>query len=370
LISPEEFLYYSRQTALQDVGIQGQKKLKSARVVCIGAGGLGCPALQYLAAMGVGNILIVDEDTVDFSNIHRQVLYTVHDIGQKKAVVAQKKLRSINPNILVETKTVMLSAENAESILSDATIVLDCSDNFATRYLVNDSCFSLSIPYVYAAISNFQGNISVFCTKNGPCYRCLFPDPPPPGTVKNCAEAGVMGVLPGMLGVMQANEAMKWILGIGDVLVSKFLTVNALSMDIKKFTFQRSLHCKLCSSEMRVEKSAPSIQLCTNALTGSENTVNVEQFADLLSKDDVSVIDVREPHEYDYFHMDAELIPFSDIENAYLEKLNSKKVIVICHSGVRSQKAVDIIRSKVSNAEVYSLRGGLLAWVRYQIVSF
>lgn len=367
LVSPEEFLYYSKQVSLQDIGIHGQQKLNAARVVCIGAGGLGCPALQYLAAMGIGNILIVDGDRVDYSNLHRQILYTPDDIGLNKATIAKKRLLAINPNIKIETIISMLTIDNAESIISAADIVIDCSDNFATRYLVNDVCRMLSTPYVYAAITEFDGSISVFCTEDGPCYRCLFPEPPASGSVKNCAEAGVVGVLPGLLGVMQANEVMKWILGMGNLLIGRYLTISALDMIVKTYSFKQSSYCQLCASD---SISVKSLQLVPHDICKSEiapeESMSVEQFSGVFDQDNIYLIDVREPHEYAYFHVNAHLIPLGLLKDNLINIPKDKTIIVICHSGFRSQKAASMLREHLKINNIYSLQGGMLAWARYK----
>jgi molybdopterin/thiamine biosynthesis adenylyltransferase/rhodanese-related sulfurtransferase len=357
-LSPAETNRYSRHLLLPEIGPEGQQKLKAARVLVIGCGGLGCPVLQYLAAAGVGTLGLLDYDTVDDSNLQRQVLYTTADVGQPKAVLAAEKLRAQNPFIALQTHQVLLSAENALRLFADYDIVVDCSDNFATRYLVNDACVLLGKPLVFGAIFKFEGQVSVFNYQNGPTYRCLYPEPPAPGDAPNCATIGVLGVLPGLVGTMQANEALKIILEIGEVLSGRLLLVDALSMRFQSIRFRA-----LPANQQLAGLSPDYAAFCGEAPLEAAPARAPEITADELKEwqqqgQPLLLLDVRELHEHARRSIGGQLVPLGQLPNALAELRRDAPVVVHCASGVRSQKAALLLLAN-GFAEVYSLRNGL-----------
>ena len=356
--SAAETSRYSRHLLLPEIGLQGQQKLKAARVLVVGCGGLGCPVLQYLAAAGVGTLGLLDFDTVDDSNLQRQVLFATADVGRPKAVVATEKLRAQNPFICLQTHQVLLSADNALSLFADYEVVIDCSDNFATRYLVNDACVVLNKPLVFGAIFKFEGQVSVFNYQNGPTYRCLHPVPPAPGDAPNCAEIGVLGVLPGLIGTMQAIETLKIILGIGEVLSGRLLLVDALSMRFQTIRF------RAIAANQQLASLAPDYAAFCGVVPLEAVMVSVPE----ISADDLKawrqsgrpllLLDVREPHEYARRSIGGQLVPLGQLEVELSGLPVGVPVVVHCASGVRSQQAARRLLA-YGFTEVYSLRNGL-----------
>lgn len=353
----EELNRYSRHILLPEIGRKGQEKLKAAKILVIGAGGLGCPALLYLTAAGVGTIGIIDPDVVGNSNLQRQVLYRKEDIGKFKVICAKQHLLALNPHINIEVFEERLMATNALAIIKGFDIVVDGSDNFATRYLVNDACILLKKPFVYGAIHHFSGQISVFNYKNGPTYRCLFPEPPPPDEVPSCSEAGVLGVLPGIIGSFQASEAIKIICEIGEVSSGKLLLMDALTLTFDKISIKKD------DSSTPIKELIDYEEFCK----GSKNQVaikelSIEAFQEMpKSNDDFQLIDVRNPSEYELENINGFLLPLNQIKSRANEIDKKKIVVVHCQSGGRSKKAVEILTKDYGFNNVYNLTGGLNA---------
>ena len=357
-LSAAETSRYSRHLLLPEIGPAGQQRLKAARVLVVGCGGLGCPVLQYLAAAGVGTLGLLDFDAVDDSNLQRQVLYATADVGRPKAVVATEKLRAQNPFISLQTHQVLLSAANALALFAGYDLVVDCSDNFATRYLVSDACVVLGKPLVFGAIFKFEGQVAVFNYQNGPTYRCLHPVPPAPGDAPNCAEIGVLGVLPGLIGTMQATEALKIILEIGEVLSGRLLLVDALSMRFQAIRFRA-----VAANQQRTELAADYAAFCGEAPLETAPARAPEISADelkawLQSGRPVQLLDVREPHEHARRSIGGQLLPLGQLVARLAELQPGRPVVVHCASGVRSQQAARLLLAN-GFAEVYSLRNGL-----------
>ena len=372
VLNPEEIQRYSRHLILPEVGMEGQKKLKASRVLCIGAGGLGSPATMYLAAAGVGTIGIVDFDTVDYSNLQRQILHGTPDVGRPKLQSAKDRLRALNPGVNVETYDTALSSKNALDIFKGYDVVVDGTDNFPTRYLVNDACVLLGIPNAYGSIFRFEGQASVFGTKEGPCYRCLYPEPPPPGLVPSCAEGGVLGVLPGVIGVIQATEAIKLVTGIGEPLIGRFLIYDALKMRFRELKLKKDPECPVCGPNPTVTKLIDYEQFCgvrpePAQTTGA--TVNEWEITpvDLKKKLDAGetpfILDVREPNEYQINRIaGSTLIPLGELPRRYQELPKDREIVTQCKMGGRSAKAQDFLKS-VGFTNVKNLRGGILVWI-------
>jgi molybdopterin/thiamine biosynthesis adenylyltransferase/rhodanese-related sulfurtransferase len=373
-LTNDEVKRYSRHLIMPEVGVDGQRKLKAAKVLCIGAGGLGSPAALYLAAAGVGRLGIVDFDNVDVSNLQRQILHSTPDIGRPKLVSAKEKLHALNPEIQIDTYETALSSENALQLFEPYDIVVDGTDNFPTRYLVNDACVLLGKPNAYGSIFRFEGQASVFATKQGPCYRCLYPEPPPPGLVPSCAEGGVLGVLPGMIGVIQATEAIKLILGVGEPLIGRFLIYDALRMRFRELKLKKDPECPVCGTHPTVTKLIDYEQFCGVApaapeqsamsQTSSAGELTALELKQRLDRGDkVRIIDVREPNEYQINRIPgSELIPLGDIPKRYAELDPNEEIVVQCKMGGRSAKAADFLRS-VGFKRVLNLKGGILDWV-------
>jgi adenylyltransferase/sulfurtransferase len=362
--SGSELARYSRHLIMPEVGLEGQKALKAASVLIIGAGGLGTPSAMYLAAAGVGRIGIVDFDVIEKSNLHRQVLYSEQDVGKSKADVARERLLQINPNISVEVHKVHLDSSNALSILKDYHVIVDGTDNFPTRYLVNDACVLLGKPNVYASIFRFEGQASVFYAKEGPCYRCLYPEPPPPGLVPSCAEGGVLGVLPGIMGSIQAAEAIDLILGNGTPLIGRLLLFNALDMKFKELRLRKNPECSICSANPTVKELIDYEAFCgvTEELEpGLE--VSVRALKQVLDdKRGIVLLDVREPFEYDIGHIEgSKFIPLGQLTQRVNELDTADEIVVYCHTGVRSAQAAKFLQG-LGFKKVKSLRGGIRAW--------
>ncbi len=370
-LSNEEILRYSRHLIMPEVGMEGQLKLKAARVLCIGAGGLGSPLALYLAAAGVGTLGIVDFDVVDYTNLQRQIIHSTADVGRKKLDSAAEKLKAINPFLNLRTFETRLSSENALEIFQEFDIIADGTDNFPTRYLVNDACVLTGKPNVYGSIFRFEGQASVFATEKGPCYRCLYPEPPPPGLVPSCAEGGVLGILPGLVGVMQATEVIKLILGKGEPLIGRLLLIDALGMKFRELKLRKNPDCPACGKHPTITKLIDYDEFC--GIRGEEKSkekavattipeIQVEELKRRLDAgDDVFVLDVREPHEYQICNIGGYLIPLGDLPKRVNELDSSREIVAHCRSGVRSAKAVDFLR-QAGFRKVHNLAGGILAW--------
>ncbi|MBF9239106.1 molybdopterin-synthase adenylyltransferase MoeB [Hymenobacter sp. BT683] len=357
-LSAAETNRYSRHLLLPEIGLVGQQKLKAARVLVVGCGGLGCPVLQYLAAAGVGTLGLLDFDTVDDSNLQRQVLYATTDVGRPKAVVAAEKLHAQNPFIELRTHQVHLTAANALELFADYDLVVDCSDNFATRYLVNDACVILGKPLVFGAIFKFEGQVSVFNYQNGPTYRCLHPTPPAPGEAPSCAEIGVLGVLPGLVGTLQATEALKIILGIGEVLSGRLLLVDALGMRFQPIRFRA-----VTANQQFTALAADYAAFCGETPSADGAAQAPEISAEELktwqhSGRPLQLLDVREPHEYAQYHIGGRLIPLGELPDNLAKIRVDVPVVVHCASGRRSQQAAALLLAH-GCVTVYSLRNGL-----------
>ena len=366
-LSNEEVLRYSRHLIMPEVGMEGQQKLKAARVLCIGTGGLGSPLALYLSAAGVGTIGLVDFDVVDFTNLQRQVIHFTSDVGRPKLESAREKIASINPYVNVKTFDTRLTSQNALEIFSDFDIIVDGTDNFPTRFLVNDACVFTGKPNVYGSIFRFEGQASVFAAKDGPCYRCLYPEPPPPGLVPSCAEGGVLGILPGLVGLIQATEAIKLILGSGQPLIGRLLLVDALGMKFRELKLRKNPDCVVCGTHPTVTKLIDYEEFC--GLRGQEKPVNtgvpeisVEELKQRLdAKEDLFILDVREPHEYNICNLNGTLIPLNDLPRRVHELDPSKEMVVHCRSGARSARAVGFLQ-QAGFTKAKNLAGGILAW--------
>src|SRR5262249_3586457 len=367
-LNKDEILRYSRHLIMPEVGMEGQQKLKAARVLCIGTGGLGSPLALYLAAAGVGTLGLVDFDVVDFTNLQRQVIHFSSDVGRPKLESAKEKIAAINPYVNVKTFETRLTSENALQIFADFDIIVDGTDNFPTRFLVNDACVFTGKPNVYGSIFRFEGQASVFATKEGPCYRCLYPEPPPPGLVPSCAEGGVLGILPGLVGLIQATEAIKLILGKGEPLIGRLLLVDALGMRFRELRLRKNPDCVVCGNHPTVTKLIDYEEFC--GLRGQEQPVantgvpeiSVEELKKHLdAKEDVFILDVREPHEYQICNLNGYLVPLNDLPKRVHELDPSKDMVVHCRSGGRSARAVEFLQ-KAGYTKAKNLAGGILAW--------
>jgi adenylyltransferase/sulfurtransferase len=372
-LSAEEIKRYSRHLIMPEMGIDGQRRLKAASVLCIGAGGLGSPAAMYLAAAGIGRLGIVDFDVVDYSNLQRQLLHTTNDVGRTKLASARDKVNALNPHVQVETYEVALSSENALELFSKYDVILDGTDNFPTRYLVNDACVLTGKPNAYGSIFRFEGQASVFATKDGPCYRCLYPEPPPPGLVPSCAEGGVLGVLPGIIGVIQATEAIKVILGIGEPLIGRFMIYDALKMRFRELKLRKDPECPVCGTNPTVTKLIDYEQFCgmrpepqtqtTGATVNEWEITPVELKKKLDAGETPFILDVREPNEYQINKITGStLIPLGELPRRYQELPRDREIITQCKMGGRSAKAQDFLKS-VGFSNVKNLRGGILEWI-------
>jgi len=368
-LTNDEIARFSRHLILPEVGMQGQTKLKNAKVAMIGAGGLGAPLGLYLAAAGVGRIGLVDFDVVDVSNLQRQVIHGTSDIGRKKLDSAADRMKEINPNIRIDKFDTGLSSENAFDILRDYDIVVDGTDNFPTRYLVNDACVLLKKPNVYGSIFRFEGQATVFAYEDGPCYRCLYPEPPPPGLVPSCAEGGVLGILPGIIGVIQATEAVKLILGIGDTLKGRLLLYDALGMKFRELKLRRDKDCPVCGDHPTVTKLIDYQQFCgikpmSNQPAPADSAViDALELKQKIDRGDKFVLlDVREPHEYQIARIPGSiLIPLGDLPKRLNELDKNADIVAQCKSGGRSQKAMDLLKQN-GFQHVRNMTGGITAW--------
>jgi adenylyltransferase/sulfurtransferase len=365
-LSREEIRRYGRHLILPEVGLEGQMKLKAASVLLVGAGGLGSPLALYLAAAGIGRIGIVDFDVVDESNLQRQVLHSTTDVGRPKLDSARDRIHSINPNVEVELFNTHLNSANALGILGGFDLVADGTDNFPTRYLVNDACVLLKKLNVYGSIFRFEGQVSVFSAPGGPCYRCLYADPPPPGLVPSCAEGGVLGVLPGIIGTIQAAETVKLILGIGEPLIGRLLLFDALTMKTRELKLRRNPDCAICGDHASITELIDYELFCGIApAAGPEDDENAISAAALKAKLDrgesVFLLDVREPREYEIANLGGHLIPLNDLPRRVHELDSSQDTVVYCHSGIRSGQAVQFLK-QLGFRKVKNLLGGIEAW--------
>ncbi|HEY1984830.1 MAG TPA: molybdopterin-synthase adenylyltransferase MoeB [Terracidiphilus sp.] len=369
-LTTDDLSRYSRHLILPEVGMEGQRKLKAAKVLCVGTGGLGSPLAFYLAAAGIGTLGLVDFDVVDASNLQRQIIHSTKDIGRKKLDSAEEKLTALNPALKVVKHETMLSSANALEILKDYDIVADGTDNFPTRYLVNDACVLLGKPNVYGSIFRFEGQASVFATENGPCYRCLYPEPPPPGLVPSCAEGGVLGILPGLVGVMQATEVIKLILGKGESLIGRLLLVDALNMRFRELKLRKNPECPVCGVNPTVTQLIDYQQFCgivpeTSQEKNVKNGIPQLSVKELKRRidagEDVQLIDVREPYEYQIAQIGGKLIPQNDVPQRLTEIDRNREVVVHCRSGARSQKIAEFLQQS-GYPNVSNLAGGILAW--------
>jgi molybdopterin/thiamine biosynthesis adenylyltransferase/rhodanese-related sulfurtransferase len=366
-LTNDEILRYSRHLIMPEVGMEGQQKLKAARVLCVGAGGLGSPLALYLGAAGVGTLGIVDLDVVDYTNLQRQIIHTTADVGRKKLDSAAEKLKAINPFLNIRKFETRLSSENALELFREFDIIADGTDNFPTRYLVNDACVLTGKPNVYGSIFRFEGQASVFATKEGPCYRCLYSEPPPPGLVPSCAEGGVLGILPGLVGVIQATEVIKLVLGKGDPLIGRLLLVDALGMKFRELKLRKNPDCPACGTHRTITELIDYNEFC--GIRGEEKPVEagvpeiqVEELKRRLDAgEDLFVLDVREPHEYQICNINGHLIPLGDLPNRLNELDSSREIVAHCRSGVRSAKAVAFLQ-QAGFKKVHNLAGGILAW--------
>ncbi|SPE34155.1 putative adenylyltransferase/sulfurtransferase MoeZ (Includes: Sulfur carrier protein CysO adenylyltransferase; Sulfur carrier protein CysO sulfurtransferase) [Acidobacteriia bacterium SbA2] len=368
-LSKDEILRYSRHLIMPEVGMDGQLKLKNAKVLCIGAGGLGSPLLLYLAAAGVGRLGIVDFDVVDYTNLQRQVIHGTADVGRSKLESAQGAIREINPNVEVVGHDARLTSENALELFQDFDIVVDGTDNFPTRYLVNDACVLLGKPNVYGSIFRFEGQASVFYARQGPCYRCLYPEPPPPGLVPSCAEGGVLGVLPGIVGCLQAMETIKLIIGQGQTLIGRLLVFDALGMKFRELKLRKNPDCPVCGAHPTITKLIDYEQFC--GIRGEEHTpvmigvpeIGPREVKKMIDENQPFVlIDVREPHEFQICRIPGStLIPLGEIPNRMHELDSASEIVVHCRSGQRSARAVEFLM-KAGFQKIHNLKGGILAW--------
>jgi adenylyltransferase/sulfurtransferase len=369
-LTPDELSRYSRHLILPEVGMEGQQKLKAARVLCVGTGGLGSPLAFYLAAAGIGTLGLVDFDVVDASNLQRQIIHSTKDIGRKKLDSAAEKLVALNPALNVVKHETMLTSANALEILADYDVVADGTDNFPTRYLVNDACVLTGKPNVYGSIFRFEGQASVFATKDGPCYRCLYPEPPPPGLVPSCAEGGVLGILPGLVGVIQASEVIKLILGNGEPLIGRLLLVDSLAMRFRELKLRKNPECPVCGPHPTVTKLIDYEQFCgikpataqERALKNGIPQISVQELKQRRDAgEDVFVLDVREPWEYQIANLGGKLIPQNDVPNRLGELDRAHEIVVQCKSGARSQRIAEFLAQN-GYKDVKNLAGGITAW--------
>jgi adenylyltransferase/sulfurtransferase len=371
-LSSEELARYSRQLIMPELGVDGQRRLKAARVLCIGAGGLGSPAALYLASAGVGTLGIVDLDDVDLTNLHRQILHGTKDVGRAKLESARDRLRDANPHVEVETHNCRFTSENAQDLVAPYDIVVDGSDNFPTRYLSNDVCVWARKPNVYGSVFRFDGQSTVFAPHlGGPCYRCLFPEPPAAGSVPNCAEAGVLGILPGIIGLIQATEAIKLILGAGETLVGRLLHFDAMKMKFREFNLRRDPECPVCGEKPSITAPIDYEQFCgvnikSDSAAAAVSAIPAISVSELKHKIDkkspLVVLDVREKFEYDIARIEgSKLIPLDELPDRFAELDQNAEIVALCHTGVRSAWAVQFLQGRGFNRAA-NLEGGIDAW--------
>ena len=367
-LSHDEIKRYSRHLIMPEVGMSGQKKLKKASVLCVGAGGLGSPLAFYLTAAGVGRIGIVDFDVVDFSNLQRQILHTTNDVGRPKLVSAQEKLEALNPNVSVEPHEERLTSENALQLFEKYDIIVDGTDNFPTRYLVNDACVLTGKPNVYGSIFRFEGQASIFATSEGPCYRCLYPEPPPPGLVPSCAEGGVLGILPGLVGLVQATEVIKLILETGNSLVGRLLLFDALGMKFRELKLKKDPQCPVCGENATIKALIDYEEFCgigpevEESPTGISEVTAKELKEELDQGQDPYILDVRNQMEYDISRIEgSHLIPLDQLLNRLHELDSARDIVAHCRTGARSAQAIEMLQ-EAGFRKLRNLKGGVLAW--------
>ena len=367
-LSNDEIARYSRHLIMPEVALDGQKKLKAAKVLTVGTGGLGSPLALYLAAAGIGTIGIVDFDVVDESNLQRQIIHGTSDVGRPKVESARDKIKDINPNVEVVVHEEALTSENALEIFADYDVIVDGTDNFPTRYLVNDACVLLGKPNVYGSIFRFEGQASVFWAEEGPCYRCLYPEPPPPGLVPSCAEGGVLGILPGAIGVVQATEAVKLILGIGEPLIGRLMLYDALGMSFREMKLRKDPGCPICGENPTVTELIDYEEFCgipqANAVAQEHGVpeITVRELKQKMDAgEDINVLDVREPHEYEVANIGVKLIPLGELPQRLAELDQDEYFVVHCKTGGRSAKAIKILQD-AGFGHVYNVEGGITAW--------
>ena len=367
-LSKDEILRYSRHLIMPEVGMEGQLKLARAKVLMIGAGGLGAPLGLYLAAAGVGRLGIVDFDVVDLTNLQRQVTFSTSDIGRPKLDAAKDRLAGLNPKIQIDTYTTRLTSQNALDLFKDYDIIVDGTDNFPTRYLVNDACVLLNKPNVYGSIFRFEGQATIFNYPGGPCYRCLYPEPPPPGLVPSCAEGGVLGVLPGIVGSIQAMETIKLILGKGELLVGRLLVFDALAMNFRELRLRKNPACPICGPNRTINELIDYEEFC--GIRGEETPANTAGIPEITSRelkarldrgDDLFILDVRETHEYQICNLKGHLIPLGELTQRVHELDSSREIVAHCRSGKRSADAVQFLK-QAGFRKIWNLKGGILAW--------
>lgn len=371
-LNQSEILRYSRHLLIPEVGLEGQRKLKASSVLLIGTGGLGSPVALYLAAAGVGRIGLVDYDVVDFSNLQRQVIHGMATLGKLKVDSARQRLLDLNPNIQVDVYNEPFTSANAKQIAQDYDILIDGTDNFPTRYLVNDVCVLLGKANVYGSIYRFEGQLSVFDAKRGPCYRCLFPEPPPPGMVPSCAEGGVLGVLPGTIGTLQATEAIKLILDIGEPMIGRLMLYNALDMSFDYVKLRKNPNCKVCGTNPEITELIDYEEFCgvpghdhEEGSAGEGWDIEARDLAERLKSGmPLRLIDVREPHELEISHIEgAELIPLGQLAGRLSELNSADEMVVFCKGGTRSTRALELLAS-AGFRKVKNLKGGINAWAK------
>jgi len=367
-LTHDEVKRYSRHLIMPEVGMTGQKKLKKASVLCVGAGGLGSPLAFYLTAAGVGRIGIVDFDVVDFSNLQRQILHTTDDVGRPKLDSAADKLNALNPNVNVELHDTRLTSDNALQLFEKYDIIVDGTDNFPTRYLVNDACVLTGKPNVYGSIFRFEGQASIFASSDGPCYRCLYPEPPPPGLVPSCAEGGVLGILPGLIGLVQATEVIKLILEKGHTLVGRLLLFDALGMKFRELKLKKDPQCPVCGENASIKALIDYEEFCgigpevEESLTGIDEVTAKELKQELDQGLDPYILDVRNPVEYEISRIEgSHLIPLDQLLNRLNELDSARDIVAHCRSGARSAKAIEMLQ-EAGFRKLRNLKGGVLAW--------
>jgi molybdopterin/thiamine biosynthesis adenylyltransferase/rhodanese-related sulfurtransferase len=367
-LTNEEILRYSRHLIMPEVGMEGQLKLKGGKVLLIGTGGLGAPLGLYLTAAGVGHIGLVDFDVVDFTNLQRQVTFGTRDVGKPKTEAARARLTNLNPDVKITAYETKLTSANALELFKDYDVIVDGTDNFPTRYLVNDACILLGKPNVYGSIFRFEGQVTVFGMPGGPCYRCLYPEPPPPGLVPSCAEGGVLGVLPGIVGSLQALETIKLIIGKGDSLEGRLVLFDALAMKFRELKLRKNQHCPMCGTARKIHELIDYNDFC--GLRGEEepeSDLHVPELTPCELKEkldrgeDIFILDVREPHEYQICNLHGHLIPLGELPRRVHELDSAREIVAHCKSGKRSAQAVDFLR-QAGFRKIYNLRGGILSW--------
>jgi len=373
MLTNEQVMRYGRHLIMPEVGVAGQEKLKAARILMVGAGGLGSPSALYLAASGIGEMTIIDPDVVDLSNLQRQILHDTSSVGTPKVESARQRIQEVNPNVKVNAIQDQLSNDNVRELIRECDVVVDGTDNFQTRYMVNDACIFENKPNVYGSIFRFEGQSTVFCDPQGPCYRCLYPEPPPPGMVPSCAEGGVLGILPGIIGVIQATEAIKLILGKGESLVGRLLLYNALTMKFRELKIRKDPACPVCSANPTITELQDYEYFCgiehteesdaADNTTGAIEQITARQLKEMLDAGrKITILDVREPQEWDIVHFpDAKLIPLGEVPERMHELDTADEIIVHCHHGMRSARAIAFLQ-KMGFQKLKNLAGGIDAW--------